>query len=336
MKTIALLLAIPAALLAAAGPLEIRFDTPPAAARSSGAASFPSSNWESQAQPVGNGLGLDSRHQVPLDKKLSAAWLASLTARGKPSSWTDWAALQHIGMPVAGIGTGTVYLGGDGRLWGWDLFNVPHDGAVPGTVPGIDARNGANYLKPSKMESPWNVSHGLVLHVDGQTKRLDHTGFPQVEFTGQYPIGQIKLNDPASAISVVMETYSPFIPLDYDNSSLPVTVIEITLKNAGESALKVDLEAYLENAAIRYQPTTSRGGLRRVARVLPLGGGAMVMGEVKAPASADSPRSCSPRTASSASPPPAARPTGSRSTESFRSPVRANGYLRGLPPKANY
>ena len=55
MKTIALLLAIPTALLAAAGPLEIRFDTPPAAARSSGAASFPSSNWESQAQPVGNG-----------------------------------------------------------------------------------------------------------------------------------------------------------------------------------------------------------------------------------------------------------------------------------------
>jgi len=236
------------------------------------------------------GLGLDSRHHVPLDKKLSAAWLASLTARGKPSSWTDWAALQHIGMPVAGIGTGTVYLGGDGRLWVWDLFNVPHEGAVPSTVPGRLPRDGANYLKPSKMESPWNVSHGLVLHVDGQTKRLDHTGFPQVEFTGQYPIGQIKLNDPASAISVVMETYSPFIPLDYDNSSLPVTVMEITLKNAGESALNVDLEVYLENAAIRYQPTTSRGGLQRVARVLPLGGGAMVMGEVKAPASADSPR----------------------------------------------
>lgn len=56
--------ALPAALLAtaAAGPLEIRFDTPPTATRSGGgsesfgdAASFPSSNWESQAQPVGNG-----------------------------------------------------------------------------------------------------------------------------------------------------------------------------------------------------------------------------------------------------------------------------------------
>lgn len=179
------------------------------------------------------GLGLDAKHPVPLDKKLSAVWLASLTARGKPTSWTDWSALQHIGMPVAGIGTGTVYLGGDGRLWGWDVFNVPHEGAVPGTVPGLAERNGANYVKPPKMESPWNVSHGLVLHINGQPKRLDHTGFPQVEFTGQYPIGQIKLNDPASAVSVVMETYSPLIPLDYDNSSLPVTVMEISLKNGG-------------------------------------------------------------------------------------------------------
>jgi len=227
------------------------------------------------------GHGLDAKHPVPLDKKLSAAWLASLTARGKPSSWTDWAALQHIGMPVAGIGTGTVYLGGDGRLWGWDIFNVPHEGAVPVTIKGIPERNGANYVQPSKMESPWNVKHGLLLHIDGKTKSPDHTGFPKVESTGQYPIGQIALNDPAGAISVVMETYSPFIPLDYDNSSLPVAVMEITLKNAGESAAKVELEAYLENAAIRYQPTTTSTDLRRVSRTMPVSGGAMVMGEVK-------------------------------------------------------
>ena len=184
-------------------------------------------------------------------------------------------------MPVAGIGTGTVYLGGDGRLWGWDVFNVPHEGTVPGTIPNIKERDGANYVKPPKMESPWNISHGLVFHINGQSKRLDHSGFPQVEFTGQYPIGQIKLNDSASAISAVMETFSPFIPLDYDNSSLPVTVMEITLKNAGESPVSVELEAYLENAAIRYQPSTTTGSLSRVSRSLPLTGGAMVMGEVK-------------------------------------------------------
>ena len=229
------------------------------------------------------GLGLDANHPVPIDKKLSQAWLASLTARGRPSRWSDWPALQNIGMPVAGIGTGTVYLGGDGRLWGWDIFNVPHEGCVPnrGTKEEqIGERSGANYLNPPQMESPWNINHGLVLHVNGQAKRLDHSGFPQVEFTGQFPIGRISLNDPASPISAVLETYSPFIPLDYDNSSLPVTVMEITLHNAANTAANVGLEAYLENAAVRYQPSTTDAGLRRIARVMPLSGGAMVMGEV--------------------------------------------------------
>ena len=227
------------------------------------------------------GPGLDAKHPVPLDKKLAKDWLASLTARGKPGAWSDPKALGHIGMPVAGIGTGTVYLGGDGRLWGWDIFNVPHEGAVPNaTAPGVNERGGANYVNPPEMESPWNIHHGLVLHVGGTAKRLDRGGFPKIQFTGQYPIGRVEYADPASPISAVLEAYSPFIPLDYDSSSLPVTVMEITLNNSGGSAAEVELEAYLENAAIRYQPSIVNDSLRRVAQVLPLDGGAMVSGEI--------------------------------------------------------
>jgi hypothetical protein len=232
------------------------------------------------AQPNAD-LGLDAKHPVPLDKKLSAAWLASLTARGQPASWSAADALQHIGMPVAGIGTGTVYLGGDGRLWNWDVFNVPHEGTVPGTLPDMKERNGANYVKPPLMESPWNVGHGLVLHREGQTKRLDNTGFSQVEFTGQYPIGKVRLTEPTDPISVVTETYSPFIPLDYDNSSLPVTIIEVTLRNAGAAEVAVELEAYLENATARHVALPEGGSLRRVSRTIPLSGGAMVAGQVR-------------------------------------------------------
>jgi non-lysosomal glucosylceramidase len=86
-------------------------------------------------------------------------------------------------------------------------------------------------------------------------------------------------------MSAEIETFSPFIPLDYDNSSLPVTVMEISLKNSGTTAASVGLEAYLENAALRFDPsTTTATTLRRVAQTIPLPGGAMVLGAVAQPA----------------------------------------------------
>ena len=59
----------------------------------------------------------------PDDKKLDPAWVASLSARGEKETYSDPAALRHIGMPVGGLFAGTVYLSGDGRLWLWDIFN---------------------------------------------------------------------------------------------------------------------------------------------------------------------------------------------------------------------
>ena len=72
---------------------------------------------------------------VPFDKKLNPQWLASLTARGEPTVVTDPAALQHIGMPIGlprGGFTGTLYLGGDGKLWLWDIFNRVVESATGG------------------------------------------------------------------------------------------------------------------------------------------------------------------------------------------------------------
>ena len=56
------------------------------------------------------------------EKNLSPQWVKSLTERGSPTVYTG-KALQYIGMPVGGLCAGELYLGGDGRLWKWDIFN---------------------------------------------------------------------------------------------------------------------------------------------------------------------------------------------------------------------
>ena len=49
-----------------------------------------------------------------------ATWF--LTERGQRTVYRG-AALEKIGMPVGGICSGQLYLGGDGKLWAWDIFN---------------------------------------------------------------------------------------------------------------------------------------------------------------------------------------------------------------------
>jgi non-lysosomal glucosylceramidase len=61
---------------------------------------------------------------VPADKKLSPEWVKSLSERGTPTTYTkNRDELRYIGMPIGGLFAGQLYLGGDGRLWHWDIFN---------------------------------------------------------------------------------------------------------------------------------------------------------------------------------------------------------------------
>ncbi|MDR1675545.1 MAG: hypothetical protein LBR86_03630, partial [Tannerella sp.] len=66
--------------------------------------------------------GQQATDGVPLDKKLDPVWIKSLYERGVPTVYAKSKnELRYIGMPVGGINAGGVYLGGDGRLWLWDI-----------------------------------------------------------------------------------------------------------------------------------------------------------------------------------------------------------------------
>ncbi len=170
---------------------------------------------------------------VPARKGLDATWATSLLKRGAPLdagiASEVKADLNHIGMTVGGIGCGTVYLSGDGRLYVWDIFNQPHEGVVASKVQipvGLEnisgagkqvrERDGSNYVVPPTPDNhPNPFQQGFELSIDGDTKprSMDGGGWEAVKFTGRWPLGIVEYSDPACPVSAKLEAWTPFIPL---------------------------------------------------------------------------------------------------------------------------
>ena len=183
---------------------------------------------------------LSKDHLVPVDKKLDAKWLASLRAKGAPQVWRG-DALKPIGMPVGGIAAGQMYLGGDGRLLHWAVFNK-------------HVNTGYGQRCYRLWEPPARVDQGFAIRVargkGTVVRRLDRTGVRDVRFCGEYPIGRVEYRDPALGVQVTMQAFSPFIPLNAKDSALPATVLRFTLKNVGAERVTATLAGWLENAVL--------------------------------------------------------------------------------------
>ncbi len=186
----------------------------------------------------------DFERLVPADKKLDPAWVKSLFARGAPAVLRG-PELAFVGMPIGGITCGQLYLGGDGRLWHWDIFNC------------TAATGAEHYAKPLQPASP--IEQGFTLKIGAATRPLDHTGFSDISFRGEYPIGIVEYRDAASPVAVTLEAFSPFIPLNVEDSSLPATVMHVTVRNTSSAALEATLIGSLANAVChRSRPAAGR------------------------------------------------------------------------------
>ena len=176
---------------------------------------------------------------IPSAKKLSKDWIASLYARGVPLTATG-DDLKFIGMPINGICTGQVYLGGDGRLWYWNL-----DGARDRK----HAVKGPRFTEPDFIHSP--MDQGFALEVDSRGEKrvftLDSNGFEDVVFTNRYPMARVTYAGEACPVKVELEAYTPFIPLNRDDSSYPVIVMRYSMKNTTDRAQETAIAGWVEN-----------------------------------------------------------------------------------------
>ena len=144
-----------------------------------------------------------SEHLILTDKKLSPKWIASLTERGKPELLIG-GHLAYVGMPIGGIGCGQLYLGGDGRLWLWDIFKSNY-GREEHEMKLSAMTMGGLYPYPVAFGEEYNyqngaeVEQGFAIRVESGensvVRILDKNGFPDVTSRGKYPVDKVTYQD---------------------------------------------------------------------------------------------------------------------------------------------
>ncbi|MBE3068818.1 MAG: hypothetical protein IMZ66_01140, partial [Planctomycetes bacterium] len=143
----------------------------------------------------------------------------------------DQAHLARIALPLGGIGTGTVSLGGRGDLRDWEIVNRPSKGFKPQwTFFSLWAKPAGGKAVARALEGPIPVAQYEGAFGSTEANHgLPH--FRHAAFAAAYPLGQVLLSDPDVPLDVRIEAFNPLVPADADSSGIPVAVLRFVLVN---------------------------------------------------------------------------------------------------------
>jgi len=160
--------------------------------------------------------------------------------------------LLNIALPLGGIGTGTVSLGGRGELRDWEIMNVPGKGYST-VVKGNDAPFFAIYTRDEQGETKTKALLGPLYDSEYQDKEgrsVNNHGLPKfrnASFSSTYPFGLVKLWDEYMPVKVRLLGFNPLIPGDADDSGIPIAILQYEVENLSEGDLTVAIAGSIRN-----------------------------------------------------------------------------------------
>ncbi len=184
---------------------------------------------------------------------LAAALFISPARAEGPAEWPflkhyDQGHLARIALPLGGIGTGTVSLGGRGDLRDWEIANRPAKGFNPA---------GAFFAIRLKPEGGPAVLRALQGPVEGfeyegseGAEKATNPGLPcfrECSFDASYPLGQVNLADSALPVKVRLRAFNPMVPADLETSGIPVAILTYEVTNVSSAPLDVTVCGSLPN-----------------------------------------------------------------------------------------
>lgn len=159
---------------------------------------------------------------------------------------------ERIALPVGGIGTGTISLGGRGQLRDWELFNRPAKDHNPGAFLALRTEQAGHVVQralessllPGELAGSW----GSGVPLSGLPR------FAEGSFEAAYPFGRVQLTDPDVPLEVSVGAMNPLVPGDSDASGIPMALLRVTLHNPGREPVQASVCLSVPNV-VGYLPS---------------------------------------------------------------------------------
>ena len=140
--------------------------------------------------------------------------------------------LDRIAFPIGGIGAGMFCMEGTGALSHLSVNNKPEIYNEPFAFAAISVKGFENGAKVLEAPVPTWKLFGTGGTGNGSSGK--NYGLPRFEngrFLSRFPFASLELTDKDIPLHVEVLGWSPFIPTDEDNSSLPTGAMEYHFKN---------------------------------------------------------------------------------------------------------
>ncbi len=163
----------------------------------------------------------------------------SPTGRRKYNAPNTGEYLSRLAFPIGGIGAGMICLEGTGAISHLSVRNRPEIYNEPGVFAALSVKrltNGAKILEGPVPDWKYFGPPGTGNGASGTSFGLPR--YSHAEFVASFPFGEVRLRDDDIPVEGRLIGWSPFIPTDEDNSSLPAGALEYHFVNRGKTTIE--------------------------------------------------------------------------------------------------
>ena len=182
--------------------------------------------------------------------------------------------LNRIAFPIGGIGAGMICLEGRGAVSHVSVRNVIDFFNEPCMFAALCVKGEENTARILEGPVPDWKTFGAPLTGNGAAgTSYGLPRFKDVSFNVRFPFGVVKLSDEKIPLEVEITGWSPFVPGNADDASLPVGALEYHFKNPAGKSIDAVFSYNSKNFMIKSSSLHFRDAAKRGDAVLPIKGG---------------------------------------------------------------